>query len=161
MYASKYGGLKATVTDWMETLKNSTDFRRKFALCLTVSFILVTTLLNRTYWSNPLSNVIGTWSIYKEDGTLIVEPIKNTVLFIPYIMALFWSMQGKVLKNEKLGTMMLTAVKYSFLFSALIETVQLLFSLGTYQLSDMFYNTLGGFIGGLIYWICYKGEAWR
>ena len=32
-----------------------------------------------------------------------------------------------------------------------IEMLQLLLRLGTFQLSDIFYNTLGGMIGGLMY----------
>ena len=32
-----------------------------------------------------------------------------------------------------------------------IMMVQLLLHLGTFQLSDIFYNTVGGMIGGLIY----------
>ena len=33
-----------------------------------------------------------------------------------------------------------------------IETLQLLLRLGTFQLSDIFYNTVGGVIGGLMYY---------
>lgn len=36
---------------------------------------------------------------------------------------------------------------------ALIEMLQLLLRLGTFQLSDIFYNTVGGLIGG----VCYFG----
>ncbi|MCC9084868.1 VanZ family protein [Enterococcus faecium] len=34
-------------------------------------------------------------------------------------------------------------IKYVFLFSLSIEFTQLFFRLGTFQLSDLFYNTLG------------------
>lgn len=33
-----------------------------------------------------------------------------------------------------------------------IETLQLLLRLGTFQLSDIFYNTVGGVFGGLMYY---------
>ena len=33
----------------------------------------------------------------------------------------------------------------------LIEMLQLLLRLGTFQLSDIFYNTVGGVLGGLMY----------
>ena len=33
-----------------------------------------------------------------------------------------------------------------------IEMLQLLLRLGTFQLSDIFYNTVGGVLGGLIYY---------
>lgn len=39
------------------------------------------------------------------------------------------------------------------MFSLGIEFTQLFLRLGTFQLADLFYNTLGGFIGGIIYLI--------
>lgn len=42
-------------------------------------------------------------------------------------------------------------MKISFLFSLGIEFTQLFLKLGSFQLSDLVYNTLGGLIGGLIY----------
>ena len=42
------------------------------------------------------------------------------------------------------------------LFSFVIEFSQLLFHLGTFQISDLVYNTLGGTVGGLAYYIIYK-----
>ncbi|HFD3535039.1 TPA: VanZ family protein, partial [Enterococcus faecium] len=47
-------------------------------------------------------------------------------------------------------------IKYVFLFSLSIEFTQLFFRLGTFQLSDLFYNTLGGLIGALLYWLFYR-----
>ena len=45
------------------------------------------------------------------------------------------------------------AVKSGFLFSISIEMLQLILRLGTFQLSDICYNTLGGMIGGVMFWI--------
>ena len=44
----------------------------------------------------------------------------------------------------------------SGLFSFVIEFSQLLFHLGTFQISDLVYNTLGGTIGGLMYYVIYR-----
>ena len=41
--------------------------------------------------------------------------------------------------------------KIAFIFSISIEMLQLLMRLGTFQLSDIFYNTVGGVLGGLMY----------
>ena len=41
--------------------------------------------------------------------------------------------------------------KIAFIFSISIELLQLLLRLGTFQLSDIFYNTVGGVLGGLMY----------
>ena len=42
--------------------------------------------------------------------------------------------------------------KIAFIFSVSIEMLQLLLRLGTFQLSDIFYNTVGGVLGGLVYY---------
>ena len=47
----------------------------------------------------------------------------------------------------------LYAIAAGFLFSLTIETLQLMLRLGTFQLSDICYNTLGGMIGGVMFWI--------
>ena len=41
--------------------------------------------------------------------------------------------------------------KIAFIFSISIEMLQLLLHLGTFQVSDIVYNTLGGMLGGLCY----------
>lgn len=161
MYSEKHGGLKETVRDWLKEFRESAQYRRIFMLSLCVSLILVSTLLNRSYWSKPLSKVFDSWKIMNGDGTWNVDPVKNTVLFIPYIAVLFWALQDRVLKSEGLWATMGAAVKYGFAFSLTIELLQLILCLGTFQLSDLFYNTLGGLIGGLIYWCGHKMKHWN
>ena len=46
--------------------------------------------------------------------------------------------------------------KIAFIFSLNIEMLQLLLRLGTFQLSDIFYNTVGGVLGGLMYYVVMK-----
>lgn len=46
--------------------------------------------------------------------------------------------------------------KIAFIFSISIEMLQLLLRLGTFQLSDIFYNTVGGVLGGLLYCVAMK-----
>ena len=41
--------------------------------------------------------------------------------------------------------------KIAFVFSIIIEMLQLL-RVGTFQLSDIFYNTVSGVLGGLVYY---------
>ena len=48
------------------------------------------------------------------------------------------------------------AIAVSFLSSLTIEMLQLFLRLGTWQLSDLCFNTLGGVIGGLIDWVTAK-----
>ncbi len=166
LYAKEHGW-KESIRIWISKFKTLSTFRRIFYLTFYTTMILFRTLLNRNLWLNPLSDVMGGWWIYEtaSDGTvtLTTEPIENLMLFIPFTVLLLWALRAsetarkKVFKNGvKLPTVLRKSVKISFLFSFTIEFLQLFLRLGTWQLSDIFYNTLGGFIGGLIYWICYR-----
>lgn len=48
--------------------------------------------------------------------------------------------------------------KMAFIFLVSIEMLQLLLRLGTFQLSDIFYNTVGGVVGGLAYYVAMKAR---
>jgi len=48
---------------------------------------------------------------------------------------------------------LLCAAFISFGFSLAIEICQSVFWLGTFQLADIFYNTIGGLVGGFLYFI--------
>jgi len=74
----------------------------------------------------------------------------------------------KISENNQERTRMITKMKRSwkrilwysgkiaFIFSISIEMLQLLLRLGTFQLSDLFYNTVGGVLGGLMYYTVMK-----
>lgn len=153
----KEQGLKVVVQRWINEFKASSGFRKVFILVFYTAMILFRTLLNRDMWRNPVSNVIGIWGIYNENGELTTETIENFALFIPFTVLLLWGLHDKLLgEAAKLLSTMWQSVRIVFLFSLTIEFSQLFFRLGTFQLSDLFYNTLGGLIGGLIYWCGYK-----
>lgn len=121
-----------------------------------VMMILMRTLLNRNMWVNPVSNVLGGWTLYNEEGEITTEAIENVMLMLPFIVLLLWTFRDRLLDKVSLGSIVWTGTKFSFLFSVNIEFLQLFLSLATFQLSDIFYNTLGGFLGGLLYYIGYK-----
>jgi len=156
-------GYKQAAKYWIIYFKTSSTFRRTFLFVFYISMILFRTLLNRNMWMNPLSKVLGGWWIYEESNgeiTLTTECFENVMLMVPFTVLLMWAVRSnvrtKLLKDMKLSTVLWQSVKITFLFSFTIEFLQLFLRLGTWQLSDIFYNTLGGFIGGLIYWICYR-----
>ena len=64
--------------------------------------------------------------------------------------------------GEKIGNSWKKILWYSgkiaFIFSVSIEMLQLLLRLGTFQLSDIFYNTVGGVVGGLVYYATMKAR---
>lgn len=150
-------GWRCVFRQWWTAFRKDSEFRRIFLFVFYTVMILFRTLLNRNMWANPLSNVIGIWGIYNEKGELTAEAIENLVLFIPFIVLLLWTFQDQVIGGEeRLGKMLWQSTKITFLFSLSIEFLQLFLRLGTFQLSDLFYNTLGGLIGGLFYGIYYK-----
>lgn len=119
--------------------------------------ILLRTVLNREVWFDPLGKLFGGWGLY-EDGQLITESIENFMLFVPFSIMLLWAFQ-KELPGEsriKFGKTVWQATKTVAVFSLLIEFLQLLFQLETFQFSDLTYNTFGGAVGGVIYYMGYR-----
>lgn len=92
---------------------------------------------------NPLSDVMGGWSIWEMvngQKQLTTECIENVVLMMPFTGMVMWTFDVEdrvVWKSTKLG----------LIFSMSIEMLQLLLRLGTFQVSDIVYNTLGGYAG--------------
>ena len=128
-------GWKSAIVTWYQKFKGSVFFRKLFLLTFVTSMILFRTLLNRNLWLNPLSDVMGGWGIWETvngEQKLTTECIENVIMMVP----------GKI----------------AFIFSISIEMLQLLLRLGTFQLSDIFYNTVGGMIGGLMYCAAMKAR---
>lgn len=150
-------GLRVVLQRWVNEFKTSSRFRKVFILVFYIAMILFRTLLNRDMWRNPISDVLGVWGLYNENGELTTEAIENLALFVPFTVLLLWSFREKFLGQDvQLFRTILQSIKVVFLFSLTIEFLQLFLRLGTFQLSDLFYNTLGGLVGGLIYWIGYR-----
>lgn len=153
---------KRAVKIWLEVFRKSAEFRKMFLFAFYVALMLFRTLLNRSIWSNPLSNVMGGWGLRGDDGKFSTEAIENVFLFLPFILLLFWTFSEKLWRRKKVLHMMAAALGISFGTSLGIEFLQLLLCLGTFQLADLFYNTLGGVLGGALYVAGMKGkEAWK
>ena len=145
-------GWKSAIVTWYQKFKESVFFRKLFLLAFVTSLILFRTLLNRNLWMNPLSNVMGGWSLWEtvnDERQLTTECIENVIMMVPFSTMVMWTfnVRDKILWQSG---------KIAFLFSALIELLQVLLRLGTFQLSDIVYNTVGGIIGGILYYIAIK-----
>ena len=155
--SGKEHGIKTLIQKWIHEFKTNGRFRVVFIMVFYIALILFRTLLNRDMWKNPVYNVIGIWGLYNENGEMTTEAIENLVLFIPFTVLLLWSFREKLFgESVKILRVIWQSMKIVFLFSLTIEFLQLILRVGAFQLSDLFYNTLGGLIGGLIYWIGYK-----
>ena len=114
----------------------------------------VRTLLNRNLWLNPLSDVMGGWGIWETvngEQKLTTECIENVIMMVPFSAVVMWTFGEKIGNGWK--KILWQSGKIAFIFSVSIEMLQLLLRLGTFQLSDIFYNTVGGVLGG----VCYCG----
>ena len=152
-------GWKSAIVTWCQKFKESVFFRKLFLLAFVTSLILFRTLLNRNLWMNPLSNVMGAWSLWETvngEQKLTTECIENVIMMVPFSSVVMWTFQEKMEKGWK--KIMWYSGKTAFIFSVSIEMLQLLLRLGTFQLSDIFYNTVGGLIGGLMYYAVMKAR---
>ena len=147
-------GWKSAIVTWYKEFKESVFFRKMWLLAFVSSLILFRTLLNRNLWLNPLSDVMGGWSIWETvngERKLTTECIENVIMMVPFSAVLMWTFEKKVGSSWK--KILWQSGKVAFIFSVSIEMLQLLLRLGTFQLSDIFYNTVGGVLGG----VCYLG----
>ncbi len=147
-------GWKSAIVTWYQKFKGSVSFRKLFLLAFVISMILFRTLLNRNLWMNPLSNVMGGWGIWETvngEQKLTTECIENVIMMVPFSAIVMWMFGEKIGNGWK--KILWYSGKMAFIFSISIEMLQLLLRLGTFQLSDIFYNTVGGLIGG----VCYFG----
>ena len=145
-------GWKTAIKYWFITFRNSVFFRKLFLLLFIISLILFRTLLNRNLWMNPLSNIMGGWCFWETvngEQQLTTESIENVILMLPFTFTAMWTFCEKTKIVWKSG-------RTAFCFSVGIEFLQLLLRLGTFQVSDIFYNTVGGYLGGLFYWLVLK-----
>ena len=145
-------GWKNAIVTWYQMFKESVFFRKLFFLAFVTSLVLFRTLLNRDLWLTPLSNIMGGWGIWETvngEQKLTTECIENVIMMMPFSAVVMWTFEEKI--GNSLKKILWQSGKIAFIFSISIEMLQLLLRLGTFQLSDIFYNTLGGMIGGLMY----------
>lgn len=140
---------------WWREFMISSKFRKVFLLAFYTAMILLRTVLNREIWFDPIEKIWGGWGLY-EEGQFTTESIENFMLFIPFSILLLWAFHAEVFgESEKIRfrKVIWQATKIVGAFSFMIEFSQLLFHLGTFQISDLCYNTIGGAVGGIIYYI--------
>ena len=76
---------------------------------------------------------------------------RSNITDLPFTFLLMWTAKEKLLKAKGrqicFTSILWYSTKVTFLFSLTIEFLQLFLRLGTFQLSDLCYNTLGGAMG--------------
>lgn len=146
-------GIKKTVIEFVKKFKEQKEWRETLVLAFYISMILLRTVLCRKIWGNPISNVLGNWSFRYSDGSLNTELLENIILFIPFSFFLLLRLKAD---KTKMMNCLICALKYSAFFSFSIEASQILFRVGTFQISDLLTNILGGILGGMLYYMFYR-----
>ena len=92
-------GWKSAIVTWYQKFKESVFFRKLFFLFFVTSLILFRTLLNRSIWMNPLSDVMGGWGIWETvngEQKLTTECIENVIMMVPFSAVVMWTFGEKV-----------------------------------------------------------------
>ena len=139
-------GIKKLFLKTANRISRDKNFRMKGYTALYVSLLAFETILGRSRLDAPLINVIGNWSFRNFDNA------ENILLFIPFGILFSWH-----LKRDKTS---MGYIKIAFSISLLtvivsisIELMQFIFSFGTFQLTDIMMNWLGGTVGTIIFCI--------
>lgn len=138
---------------WYREFRDSFTFRRVFLLAFYSTMILFRTLINREIWFDPLGKIMEGWGLYDGEGNLTTEAIENFMLFLPFTILLLWSFQQQLIGCvSKFRVIIWRSFQVVGSISFIIEFLQVLLHVGTFQLSDLCYNTLGGVFGGALYY---------
>lgn len=156
-YISENGLMHSIKKIWHKFKTDDNSYRWKVLFFLYTFFLARITLLGREYFATPLSRVFDKgWLITKnEAGEWDFDAINNILLLMPYTFSMFRAFPKLIIKSNAIKAIF-KAFLISLCTTLFIENCQLIFSIGTFQLADMTYNTIGGILGGLIAYIFVK-----
>lgn len=98
----------------------------------------------------PLSDIFGGWWLFVFEYTYSFDFLVNIIMFVPMaaMMCLYRRSNGtKTLDLTKIGTFSVLA---SIAYSGVIEALQIILRVGTFQISDLVYNLVGAIAGAII-----------
>ena len=116
---------------------------KKLPFFFYLSFVLFGAVLGRSTHTDPLGSVL------KNFWPLDWEVRENIVAFIPLTFLYLLAYDKKQPLRAAIG--------FSLLISVFIEGAQLIGCLGSFQFSDLLYNTVGGALGGGLYLAVRRG----
>ncbi len=126
-------------------------------LSFNLAFIFQITLIGRIGRHYDGWSVInGDWNIFENPNIISSPQTRNIALFLflmPSVILLIKCFKNKALSVKSI---LISGSAIPFSISLFIELCQGIFSIGTFQFSDLFYNTLGGITGAGFYIIFEK-----
>lgn len=127
-------------------LLNKKRFRMLFYTITYIFVLLYRTVFCRKSEYEPLEDVWGGWGIkiFEYTGLDYGTLIGNIIIFIPLTLIILATF-NEVFSSKK--DMLIKCGIFSLGLSLFIELLQLILKKGTFQISDIVYNTIGGLIG--------------
>ena len=149
VYISEKIGFEKFIFEIKEKFIKDCSYKWKILFFTYFYFILDKTLISRDIGKiNSFEYAFkGGWLFLVKDTWNRVQAIENIIFFIPFSFFLILGFYD--LKRMKLELFKEIAL-ISFKFSLFIELLQFIFTLGTFQLSDIVYNIIGGIIGYIL-----------
>lgn len=115
-----------------------------------VPVFYVSTILNATVIfrlslpeHDPFSMITGGWTIVETTFYYDFSALWNIIAFLPVCTIIFIFAKATLKRDLNIKTFLVCSVTAGFLISAIIESLQILLKAGTFQNSDLVYNTLG------------------
>ncbi len=97
---------------------------------------------------DPTAHIFDGWFVRETGYYFDILAFQNVFLFTPFALCLcVFLIKYKDADRKRL---LLIPTLMSFAMSLAIELIQLVSCIGTFQISDLAYNTLGGLIGALL-----------
>lgn len=142
--------IKSSAKFFYSNLKQSREFRFQIYYFTYLYIMLYRAVFGRESVYEPLSKVLEGWKMYIRGytGLNYEDAFGNILVFIPYSFLMLFAF-GVKFKSK--ADMIMKSTLFTFLLSLFIEVNQLVFRKGTFQISDLVLNTIGGLIGALIY----------
>lgn len=143
--------LKTIAKEWIDNFKKNKFFRWQTAFFVYLYLLISRTIFSRTVSKrSPFRDIMGGWLIYGNNGKYDYQAIENLLLFVPYTFLLYAAFMDREHKYTN-GEIVKKGALISVVSTSFIEIVQVVFRIGTFQFADLFYNTLGGICGTILF----------
>ena len=143
-------GFKNLIFEIKKKFLKDYSYKWKVLFFTYLYFILKKSLLDRSKgMKNSLEFAFKRdWLFLVKDTWSKVQATENILFFIPFSFFLILAFFSN--KSITKLNLLKKIIKFSFLLSLFIELTQLFLTLGTFQVSDIVYNIIGGIIGYIL-----------
>lgn len=140
------------------SIKNELSHSR-YAICASGALLLyISVIFNAAVFTrlsqpeqDPFAKVWGGWGITDQMYYYELSSIFNIIIFLPLCTLLFLFLKTVLQKDPDIKKLTAISAGTGFLISCMIEGLQIILRAGTFQVSDLCYNTLGAVLGIFVF----------